>query len=182
MWAWSGLNKILEGLGARIADFRNGMKAGKLHPGTRRPVVLSARVRSDVKSGLSFAPALRAHQRTQRRDGADRRQQKKACNEEKSTLHIVHRERPHDFTPHGLIVPLQSVCQPHPQRHDSSGDFFLRRKEHWGQGRIHTWEVVSHIACEAWTWCGTISISIATSRSSINASIDRLPPLMPKLQ
>lgn len=28
-----------------------------------------------------------------------------------------------------LIVPLHSACQPHPQRHDSSGDFFLRREE-----------------------------------------------------
>lgn len=42
-----------------------------------------------------------------------------------------------------LIVPLHSACQPHPQRHDSSGDFFLRREEQWGQGRIHTCEVVS---------------------------------------
>ena len=141
-------------------------------------MVLSARVGSNVKSGLSLAPALRAHQRTQRGDGADRCQEKKACNEEKSTLHIMHRERSHDITPHGLhglIVPLQSVFQPQPQRHDSSGDFFRRREEHWGQGRIHTWEVVSHIACEIWTWWGTVwVVSIAMSRSSISASISEI--------
>ena len=28
-----------------------------------------------------------------------------------------------------LILPLHSARQPHPQRHDSSGDFFLRREE-----------------------------------------------------
>lgn len=49
---------------------------------------------------------------------------------------------------HGLIVPLQSVCHPQPQRHDSSGDFLRRRDEHWGQGRIQTWEPVSHLACK----------------------------------
>ncbi len=36
-----------------------------------------------------------------------------------------------------------SVRQPQLQRHDSSGEFFLRRELQCGQGRIHTCEVVS---------------------------------------
>lgn len=54
---------------------------------------------SDVESGLSFAPALRPHQRTQRRNGADRCQQNKTGNKKKSTLHVLHRERYHDSPP-----------------------------------------------------------------------------------
>ena len=52
-----------------------------------------------MQSGLSFRPALRTHQRAQGRDGADRCQEKEACEEEKSTFHVVHRERSHDVTP-----------------------------------------------------------------------------------
>lgn len=54
---------------------------------------------SGVEPGLSFAPALRAHQRPQRGDGTNRRQEDEACYEEKSTFHIVYRERSHDVTP-----------------------------------------------------------------------------------
>jgi hypothetical protein len=60
---------------------------------------------SDVKSSFSFAPALRTHQRAQRRNGANRCQQYKTGNEEKPTLHVLHRERPHHFTPILPIVP-----------------------------------------------------------------------------
>lgn len=52
-----------------------------------------------MEPGLSFAPALRAHQRPQRGDGTNRRQEDEACYEEKSTFHIVCRERSHDVTP-----------------------------------------------------------------------------------
>lgn len=71
----------------------------RLRYSSSMPFVLPTTGRSDVQSGLSFAPALRAHQCTQRSNGADRRQQKKACNKKKSALHIVHRERPHFITP-----------------------------------------------------------------------------------
>ncbi|CAE6689722.1 hypothetical protein NSPZN2_10160 [Nitrospira defluvii] len=54
---------------------------------------------SGVEPGLSFTPALRAHQRPQRGDGTNRRQEHEACDEEKSTFHIMHRERSHDVTP-----------------------------------------------------------------------------------
>ncbi len=52
-----------------------------------------------MEPGLSFAPALWAHQRPQRGDGTNRRQEDEACYEEKSTFHIVYRERSHDVTP-----------------------------------------------------------------------------------
>lgn len=54
---------------------------------------------SGVEPGLSFTPALWAHQRSQCGDGTNRRQENEACYEEKSTFHIVHRERSHDVTP-----------------------------------------------------------------------------------
>jgi hypothetical protein len=74
--------------------------------GSSMPVVLPTTGRSDVQSGLSFAPALRAHQCAQRSNGADRRQQKKARNEKKSTFHIVHRERAHFVTPLIVLIAL----------------------------------------------------------------------------
>ena len=55
--------------------------------------------RLGVEPGLSFTPALRAHQRSQRGDGTNRRQENEACDEEEATFHIVHRERSHDITP-----------------------------------------------------------------------------------
>ena len=54
---------------------------------------------SGVEPGLSFTPALRAHQRPQRGDGTNRCEEHEACDEKKSTFHIVHRERSHDVTP-----------------------------------------------------------------------------------
>ena len=54
---------------------------------------------SDVESGLAFAPALRTHQCTQRRNGANHGQQNKTGNKKKSAFHIVYRERYHNSPP-----------------------------------------------------------------------------------
>ena len=74
---------------------------------------------SDVESGFSFAPALRPHQRTQRRNGANGGQQDKAGQEKKSALHVLHRERPHDSSPLRLLQVYQFSYRPQSQSPDS---------------------------------------------------------------
>ena len=80
---------------------KEGVKEGKaaVEAETSHSLNMGLAGTSDVQSGLAFTPALRAHQRAQGRNGANRGQQHEAGDEEESTLHIVHRERSHDVTP-----------------------------------------------------------------------------------
>jgi hypothetical protein len=56
------------------------------------------RVNLDVKPGFAFTPPLWTHERTQRSNGADCREQNKAYNEKECAFHVMYRKRDHSLT------------------------------------------------------------------------------------